>query len=49
MDESQRKTAFDEISQALQKAGIDTLDNGDGTLTAYCANGTAVRLTLDYV
>lgn len=48
MDDAQ-KTAFDEISQALQKAGIDTLDNGDGTITAYCANGTAVRLTLDYV
>ena len=46
MDDAQM-TAADEISQALQKAGIDVFENDDGTLTAYCTNGTAVLLTLE--
>ena len=46
MDDAQM-TATDEISQALQKAGINVFENDDGTLMAYCANGTAVRLTLE--
>ena len=38
--------AFDEIIQALQKGGIDVIENDDSTLTAYCTNGDTVRLTL---
>ena len=39
--------AFDEIIQALQKSGIDVIENNNSTLTAYCTNGDVVRLTLE--
>ena len=39
--------AFDEILQALQKGGIDVIENDNSTLTAYCTNGVTVRLTLE--
>ena len=38
--------AFNEIIQALQKGGIDVIENDNSTLTAYCTNGDVVRLTL---
>ena len=46
MDDAQM-TAADEISQALQKGGIDVIENDNSTLTAYCTNGDTVRLTLE--
>ena len=39
--------AFDEIIQALQKGGIDVIENDNSTLTAYCTNGDTVLLTLE--
>ena len=41
----EKMSAFDEIIQALQKGGIDVIENDNSTLTAYCTNGDTVRLT----